>query len=281
MTYSIDRLISNQAMNTNDEKRLFFGFEVSSPWPEDLPEARLLDPTHRHLTVAFLGNTSQHKIQSLLPEVPKPPMVLGRVGVFDKCLFLPPKVSRVVAYHPHFATEEDPLFAYQKTLTAFLETHGYTFEKRGFLPHVTMGRRPFNREKWENFFSPLPLFYSTLHLYESLGNSHYKPIWSFPLKFPFIEIEHVADIAFHVFGQTQEEVHLNAQIALCFECPPLVKFVEFEKLQSRVEEIVIQLNEMVTMGDQSEGTPFKAVSFHGEIEQTKEGLYMWEMIVDV
>ena len=37
------------------------------------------------------------------------------------------------------------------------------------------------------------------------------------------------------------------------------------------------------MGDdrRCEGTPFKAVSFHGEIEQTKEGLYMWEMIVDV
>ncbi|WP_420421100.1 2'-5' RNA ligase family protein [Simkania sp.] len=268
-------------MNATDEKRLFFGFEVRCPWPEGFPKARLLDPAHRHLTVAFLGKTSMEKVQNLLPDMPKPPMVLGRVAVFDKCLFLPPKAARVVAYHPQFATEDDPLFAYQKTLTAFLETHGYTFEKRRFLPHVTMGRRPFDREEWENFFAPLPLFYSSLHLYESLGNSQYKSIWSLPLKLPFIEIEHVADIAFHVFGQTEEEVHLNAQMALCFECPSLLKFVQFEKLYNRIEEIVIQLNEMVTKGDQSEGTPFKAVSFHGEMERTKDGLYMWEMIVDV
>lgn len=268
-------------MNTNDEKRLFFGFEVRSTWPENLPKARLLDPAHRHLTVAFLGKTSSEKVQSLLPEMPKPPMKLGRAAVFDKCLFLPPKMARVVAYHTQFTKEDDPLLIYQKTLTTFLETEGYTFDKRDYLPHVTLGRKPFERSEWENTFSPLPLFYSALHLYESLGSSKYKLIWSYPLKLPFIEIEHVADIAFHVFGETEEEVHLNAQIALCFECPSLLQFVEFENLHDRVEEMVMQLNEMVTKGDQSEGTPFKAVSFHGEMEQTKDGLYMWEMIVDV
>jgi RNA 2',3'-cyclic 3'-phosphodiesterase len=44
-------------MTTDDPiKRLFFAFEVDAPWPEALPSGRILEPSCRHMTLAFLGN---------------------------------------------------------------------------------------------------------------------------------------------------------------------------------------------------------------------------------
>ena len=256
------------------------GFEVHAPWPSDLPKARQIDVSQRHLTVAFLGKTSFEKVEGFLPRMPKPSFLLGHVGVFDSCLFLPPKVPRVIAYHVK-SLGPDPLFNYQKKLAAFLENEGYQLEKRDFLPHVTLGRSPLIQADWENHFFPLPLYYTSLHLYESLGNSHYQSLWSFFLQAPFTEIEHAADIAFYIYGESVEQVHLHAQVALVFECPALIEYIELEKPRESVEAIVIQLNEMVTKADQDVGTPFKAVSFHGEIQKNKQGLLEWEMIVDV
>jgi len=268
-------------INDSCEKRLFFGFQVEAPWPEDFPSARLLDPSHRHLTVAFLGKTSYQKVQDFLERMPKPSFLLGQVGVFDSCLFLPPKTPRVVAYHMKALGYQNLLLNYQKELSHFLEEEGYHMDKRDFLPHVTLGRSPFFHEKWEEYFFPLPMYYSSLHLYESLGNSHYQSLWNFPLQPPFIEIEHEADIAFHIYGETPEDIHLHAQMALSFECPALLKYLDSQKLKTSIEEIVIQLNEMVIEADREEGTPFKAVSFHGDICKKQERFYEWEMIVDV
>jgi hypothetical protein len=40
------------------------------------------------------------------------------------------------------------------------------------------------------------------------------------------------------------------------------------------------LNEAIARVDEQMGTPFKAVSFHGDIQE-EEGVLKWEMIVDV
>lgn len=263
---------------SSDEKRLFFGFEVHAPWRERFPQARLLDPAHRHITVAFLGKTSCERIKALLPNIPKPPFQLGHVGVFDACLFLPPKHPRVVAYHVQGV---DALAAYQKDLVHFLEGEGFQFEQRDFLPHTTIGRGPFVRKEWEDYFSPLPMYYTSLHLYESLGHSRYGSVWHHPLRPPFIEVEHVADQAFHIYGESMGELHLHAQMALCFGCPALFPYLDLQSRKDSLEEVIIHLNEIVTQADQEIGTPFKAVSFHGEVEKEVGNLLKWEMIVDV
>lgn len=52
------------------------------------------------------------------------------------------------------------------------------------------------------------------------------------------------------------------------------------KEKESIEDIVIDLNELVTEADQKWGCPFKAVSFHGNIQENEELPY-WKMIVDV
>ena len=70
-------------------KHLFWGMEVHAPWPEKLPQGRLLDTEHRHLTLAFLGNVNPFQMQEALRTFPPPPFTLGFAATFDQCLFLP------------------------------------------------------------------------------------------------------------------------------------------------------------------------------------------------
>ena len=103
----------------------------------------------------------------------------------------------------------------------------------------------------------------------------------FPTFPPFVEIEHQADIAFHIYGESIYELNLYAQIALAFECPDLIPFLDPQDNRRTLEEVMMGLNEIVTHADREIGTPFKAVSFHGEIEKKEDGTMNWEMIVDV
>ena len=52
-------------------------------------------------------------------------------------------------------------------------------------------------------------------------------------------------------------------------------------LKNQEDEIIIQLNEKISLWDAESGCPFKAVSFSGEITKKENGLLHWEMIIDV
>jgi hypothetical protein len=47
-----------------------------------------------------------------------------------------------------------------------------------------------------------------------------------------------------------------------------------------IDEIVMQLNEIVSHADAELGCPFKAISYHGNLNK-KAAVWEWEMIVDV
>jgi len=266
--------------NDPDQKRLFFGVEVHAPWPKELPDARTLKAKHRHLTLAFLGNTSYSKIKMIIPKIPRPHFRVGPVGMFDSCLFLPRRDPKVVTWHVESFGESDSIALYQEKLASFLEQQGYQLDHREFLKHVTLGRSPFLAKQWKKAFQPLPLYFQNLHLYESHSGLRYEPIWTHDFLPPFKEIEHVADIAFHVFGESLQQIYCNAQMALAFECPQILPFLKVHSQVGSLEEIIMKLNEGVTQADREVGMPFKAVSFHGEVEEEAKVL-VWEMIVDV
>ena len=69
-----------------DQKKLFFGFEVCAPWPEELPQGRVLEKENRHMTFAFLGQTDYPRLMDKLPSLPYPPFKVGLSGQFDQCL---------------------------------------------------------------------------------------------------------------------------------------------------------------------------------------------------
>lgn len=245
--------------------------EVHAPWPEHFPEGRLLDPEHRHITLAFFGHIPFEPLEKHLGSIPKPEFRLGRSGCFDKCLIFP----HVVAWHVHAVDLE----GFQSRLSKWLQELGYPLEKREWNPHVTLCREPFKGTDWMMSFKPLPLYISTFHLYESLGHSKYSSVWSYPIAPPFEELDHTADIAFQVKGKTLEELYQHAITALAFKEPAFLDYKREYSLKT-LDDVIIGLNEMIARMDIAIGSPFKAVSFHGNIKE-KEGLLVWEMIVDI
>jgi RNA 2',3'-cyclic 3'-phosphodiesterase len=263
-------------------KRMFFALEIAAPWPSKLPEGRLIDEPLRHLTLAFLGKTDFHKISSLLPTLPLPSFKVGFAGVFDECLFLPKRHPRVVAWHVDWLDDTASLMHYHETLIQWLKQHELLQDDRpDLLPHVTLSRAPFLPHSWEKAFTPLPLMAHGIHLYESHPHSKYQSRWHHALKPPFDEIEHTADIAFHIYGETLSQIYRHAQIALAFKFPALLPFLRRSDNEQNLEEIVMKLNEAIAHADGEIGCPFKAVSFHGELQHQQEQVLMWEMVVDV
>lgn len=264
------------------EKRLFFALEIHAPWPPTFPPGRILEENDRHLTIAFLGDTDWQKLETALPDFPLQQLQLGIVGQFDQCLFLPFAHPHVVSWHIKWQNENNPLPSFQKEIFEWLTKSGFSLPKRDdFLPHVTIARPPFEIKKWKKAFLPLPCFAGNIHLFESLGFSKYRSLWMQKLHSPFEEMDHVADIAYLIRGHDLYELYIHAFTALCFSFPPLLSFYLEKRVCRDMEEIVMDLNEIVSLADEKVGCPFKAVSFHGKIKHLANGLLEWEMIVDV
>jgi 2'-5' RNA ligase len=260
------------------QKRLFFGAEVRALWPQDLPVGKLIPEPSRHLTLAFLGNTDFDRLSQQLDSIPRPEFSIAPAGACDQWLFFPEGHPHVAALHVRWF--DDRIESYQQNLAQWLRNLGYDLGNREFISHVTCFRTPFDKELLETISLPLPVFASAIHLYESVGNRNYEPLWSVNFLPPFEIFEHTADIAFRIKGTNLKELLNHAQLALAFECPELMSYSSDLNPRS-LDEIVIELNSLIALADQEFGTPFKAVSFHGEIAKTHNDLLVWEMIVDV
>ncbi len=262
-------------------KRLFFGIEVAAPWPHELPVGRIIEEPHRHLTMAFLGKADYTQLKEALKTFPVPSFKVGFVGKFDQCLFLPPKHPRVVAWHMQWFEEATSIIRFYESVIHWLQKNGFAPDLRhSFSPHVTLARSPFNEKVWREKFVPLPFLLKDVHLYESLGSSKYQSLWNLTLIAPFEEIEHTADIAFKIWGDTFDHLFQHAQVALAFIFPPALPFLSQEKGFTALEDVIIALNNVVSFVDSEIGCPFKAVSFHSQLEK-KDNIYCWEMIIDV
>jgi 2'-5' RNA ligase len=268
-----------------EKRRVFFGFEARAPWPETkYPPGRLLSEHDRHMTVAFLGSILFNPLESFLTALPKPQFEVGFSGVFDKILFLPPSHSNVVSLHVNIPSKElNSLKQFHVNFVSSLIDNQLLTERERdrFLPHVTLCRTPFDQEQWDRWFTPLPVVFQNFNLYESIGNLRYPIIWKYELKAPFIEIEHTADIAYHVFGKDLNQIYNNALTALSFRMPVLCQHLHDNVNPHNLDDVIILLNDIIGRADAEHGCPFKAISFHGDLIQESSNCYKWEMIVDV
>ncbi len=263
------------------KKRLFFGFDVKSTWIEKDFPGKIIPMDQRHITLAYLGDSDFSLLETKLESLCLPSFLVGKTGYFDKCLFLPEKQPHAVAYHVQWLDGEE-VAGYQKSLVQMLNKNGFWVMNgtKQFLPHVTVCRHPKNTQSWEKAFRKLPMMFTRLHLYESLGNSQYKSLWNRSFYPPFEEIDHTGDLAFLVHGASFTEIFANAQIALAFEYSYMLDFY-MKKNCSSIEEVMINLNELIRQVDIHRSCPFKAVSLHGKVEKDERDLLHWEMIVDV
>jgi 2'-5' RNA ligase len=253
-----------------EKKRLFLSMEIVSPWPNELPEGRVLLKQDRHMTLCFIGDAHLPEVKELLETFPKPPFEIGLAGFFQKPLFLPPRRPNVAAWEIQFLEQEAELRKYQGDLVSWLRSKGLIQRKKRerFLPHATIARRPFSISEWRRDFHPLPLYGGSIHLCESLGESRYEVCWRYAIASPFIEIEQGSHTAFTLRGKSMEELHLHAELALSFRHPLLLKYVSEEK-GSSIEEMIDSLNQMIARADAEIGCPFKEVRALKSVQGTE------------
>lgn len=262
----------------DDIRRLFFALPVSCHWPETYPEGRILTQTNRHLTLAFLGDSDWSKLNQSLKQFSGFQRKVGSATLFNNCLFLPEKHSRVVSWE---VLENSSYFSSViNELHNWLRQEGFLQDLKQFVPHVTIARAPFNIDSWKEDFQLRAVSFQEIHLYESLGHSQYRSLWSFPFLLPFEEISHVADRGFIIQGENIQEIYEHAKIALFFDEPIYLPFVNFHKKVDSLEDTIIALNELISICDEKIGCGYKAVSFTGELG-INNNVLVWEMIVDV
>jgi hypothetical protein len=228
------------------------------------------------MTLVFLGQTDLASMLERLSGFPDPGFRIGLAGYFDAPLFLPEKHPRTAGGHVRLFEGEETLARFQQKLVSWLR-----LLEKDFLPHVTIARDPKDIPEWKEAFSPLPLYLQHIHLYKSLGFSEYESLWHYPILPPFEEQEHTADIAYTVRGESWQSLQLHASLALAFQFPPLLPFFEPKQKPTNFTELIGGLNRLIAKADAECGAPFKAVSYHGDVRVSPEGIWEWEMIVDV
>jgi hypothetical protein len=171
--------------------------------------------------------------------------------------------------------QEELFFQYQKKLVAWLIQMQLPPKESSFLAHVTVARNPHSLHEWKKSFQTLPCFTGAIQLLESLGSSRYTAHWQIPILAPFETIEHTADLAFLIRGDSWFQFELHAWLALSFHEPSWIE--EWSPMEANsLEEVIRNLNRRIALLDAKKGSPFKAVSYHGVVNHGK-----WEMIVDV
>jgi len=160
-------------MKDPDIKRLFFGLELEGDWMP-APDGRVLDEKHRHCTLAFLGDQYLPNLLNALQNFRWQPCSEFQ-GRCDKLLFLPSKKPRVVA--GHILWENDSCLSIHQQLITFLNKNHYVQIDKALLPHVTLARAPFTKNKWNALFVPFSIKATSLTLYQSLGNLIYQSVW--------------------------------------------------------------------------------------------------------
>lgn len=264
----------------NDEKRLFFSADVTAVWPSKFPPARIIEEQSRHITLAFLGKTSTSLLMEAIKTIPRPAMKLGLAAYSKNWVFLPSEShARAIAAKVDWIGGEYDFLTFQTQLEKWLQSLKYlSKDNRPFFPHITVGRKEFDLAAWKETPCAIPLYISGISLQESLGQSHYKRLWSHPFIPPFEEIEHTADIAFLIRGSHFRDLFLHAQLALAFQFPGLLSYLS-KRDPASLDEVVQMINGILAAADHDIGIPFKAVSYHAEVSS---GPYLeWKMIVDV
>ena len=123
--------------------RLFVGLKPSDECRKALSDvqenlraagvtARFYEPSNLHMTLAFIGEWPEN-ISAILPRVEQPfSVILSKTGVFPK--------ARVLWAGAEHSQALDRL---AQRVRENLAEQGIPFDPKPFVPHVTLGRKPF------------------------------------------------------------------------------------------------------------------------------------------
>jgi 2'-5' RNA ligase len=125
----------------------FAAFKVeSSQWYQDIaakipPEIKLFHPDDLHMTISFLGNYNDEKLEDVKKAIES--TFFKPFNLYAHRFILLPKESNFSAFCLEFDSSESGLYLQiEKSRENIYKAAGITPDKKKFIPHVTMGRPP-------------------------------------------------------------------------------------------------------------------------------------------
>lgn len=159
-------------------RRLFVALEIPRPISTDLinlktpiPGARWVDERNLHLTLQFLGEVENDRVEELIDVLEEIQTDYFSLRLYDVGHFGSRTAPRVLWVNVEKSMALQEL---QSEVESLLDKNGFSIEKRKFVPHVTIARlKETHYEDLVNFTMENSLFSSDqfeithFHLYES------------------------------------------------------------------------------------------------------------------
>lgn len=143
-----------------------------------------VDQENYHITLAFLGEQSESDLESLAEQLDEHILQHEFLLNLSHLSPFPETKPKLLAA---MSEKSDDLRLLHKQVVSSLYAAGMTYDKRKFLPHVTLGRYRHTRNQ---FAGTIPMnvsyeaFIDEIVLYESIltsSGAEYEPIYRFPL----------------------------------------------------------------------------------------------------
>lgn len=185
------------ALSLSEEARDAIGDVAAQMTYQDKSNAvRWVDQENYHVTLAFMGELNLEEVDRLADELDSSLSSFGAETVVSGLSPFPESKPKLIAamLNPTSSLVD----IHHQTLSA-INAAGLSFEKRKFIPHITLGRLRHSRNLYSGtiplLFS-IPIEFAEVVLYEShLGASgaQYDPVFRYPLEFSDYEQDSFED----------------------------------------------------------------------------------------
>ena len=175
------------ALSLSEDARDTLGDVAAKMAYQDKSNAvRWVDQENYHVTLAFLGELGEDQIERLADELDNSLSSFGAESIVSGIRPFPESRPKLIAA---MLNATDSLNDIHHQTIAATNTAQLAYDKRRFIPHVTLGRIRHSRNHYSGSIPltfTLPIEFDEVVLYEShLGTNgaEYDPIFRYPLEF--------------------------------------------------------------------------------------------------
>ncbi|HAU68904.1 MAG TPA: RNA 2',3'-cyclic phosphodiesterase [Gammaproteobacteria bacterium] len=175
------------ALSLSEDARDTLGDVAAKMAYQDKSNAvRWVDQENFHVTLGFLGELGEEEIERLADELDTSLSSFGAETVVSGISPFPETKPKLIAA---MLNPSDSLSDIHQQTLAAINTAQLAYDKRRFLPHVTLGRLRHSRNRYSGSIPltfTLPIEFDEVVLYEShLGTNgaEYDPVFRYPLEF--------------------------------------------------------------------------------------------------
>ena len=188
-----------------------------------------------------------------------------------------------MAWHVKWFDEEYDLGTYQKELADWLEDNDFKvrLNPKGFLPHVTLSRRPFKYHEWREAFQVLPVIIKDFQLYESVGKLRYKPLWSYHLPEPFVINKTETEYQLTLRGENLLQLFHHCLTALAFKHPEILRRYREEVSINELSDVVSNINTIIEKARKKISLPYSMLESVSEPANNGDGVLTWDVILPI